>query len=95
MCLLTSMLLNAFSPYFDMYHHHILKKVIFGLGTPGGLKAYKTKSLLNLFHIYCSSICMQNFCPGHRGLPVGFLLLWFSVLFTVESLSLLYLLVMF
>ena len=26
------------------------------------------------------------------GLPVGFLLLWYSVLFTVESLSLLYLL---
>ena len=29
----------------------------------------------------------------HRGLPVGFLLLRYSVLFTVESLSLLYLLV--
>ena len=28
---------------------------------------------------------------GHRGLPVGFLLLRYSVLFTVESLSLLYL----
>ena len=32
-------------------------------------------------------------CRAHRGLPVGFLLLWYSVLFTVESLSLLYLLV--
>ena len=30
---------------------------------------------------------------SHGGLPVGFLLLWYSVLFTVESLSLLYLLV--
>ena len=30
---------------------------------------------------------------AHRGLPVGFLLLWYSVLFTVKSLSLLYLLV--
>ena len=30
---------------------------------------------------------------AHRGLPVGFLLLQYSVLFTVESLSLLYLLV--
>ena len=31
-------------------------------------------------------------CQAHRGLPVGFRLLWYSVLFTVESLSLLYLL---
>ena len=31
-------------------------------------------------------------CWAQRGLPVGFLLLWNSVLFTVESLSLLYLL---
>ena len=30
---------------------------------------------------------------AHQGLPVGFLLLRYSVLFTVESLSLLYLLV--
>ena len=29
---------------------------------------------------------------GPLGLPVGFLMLWYSVLFTVESLSLLYLL---
>ena len=28
-------------------------------------------------------------CQAHQGLPVGFLLLWYSVLFTVESLSLL------
>ena len=32
-------------------------------------------------------------CCAHRGLPVGFLFLWYSVLFTVESLSLLHLLV--
>ena len=31
-------------------------------------------------------------CQAHRGLPVGFLLLRSSVLFTVDSLSLLYLL---
>ena len=31
-------------------------------------------------------------CQAHQGLPVGFLLLRYSVLFTVESLSLLYLL---
>ena len=31
-------------------------------------------------------------CQAHRGLPVGFLLIQYSVLFTVESLSLLYLL---
>ena len=32
-------------------------------------------------------------CRAHRCLPVGFLLLRYSVLFTVETLSLLYLLV--
>ena len=31
-------------------------------------------------------------CRAHRGLPVRFLLLQYSVVFTVESLSLLYLL---
>ena len=31
-------------------------------------------------------------CRAHRGLPVGFRLLQYSVLFTVESLSVLYLL---
>ena len=31
-------------------------------------------------------------CRAHQGLPVGFLLLRYSVLFTVESLSLRYLL---
>ena len=31
-------------------------------------------------------------CQAHQGLPVGFILLRYSVLFTVESLSLLYLL---
>ena len=34
-------------------------------------------------------------CLAHRCLPVGFLLLRYSVLFTVESLSLLYRLVIF
>ena len=33
-------------------------------------------------------------CRAHRGLHVGLFLLWYSVLFTVESLSLLYLLVL-
>ena len=32
-------------------------------------------------------------CRAYRGVPVGFFLLRYSVLFTVESLSLLYLLV--
>ena len=32
-------------------------------------------------------------CRAHRSLPVGFLLLWYSVLFTVVSLNLLFLLV--
>ena len=32
-------------------------------------------------------------CQADRGFPVGFLLFGYSVLFTVESLSLLYLLV--
>ena len=32
-------------------------------------------------------------CRAHRGLPVGYLLLRYSVLFTVESLSLLHLIV--
>ena len=39
-----------------------------------------------LFHI-------QSVCWAHRGLPVGFHLLVYSVLFIVESLSLLHLLV--
>ena len=34
-------------------------------------------------------------CWAHRGLPVGFLLLQYSVLYTVEYLSLLYLLVLY
>ena len=34
----------------------------------------------------------RHCCQAHRGLPVGYLLLRYSVLFTVESLSLLYLL---
>ena len=31
-------------------------------------------------------------CQAHQGLPVGFILLWYSVLTTVEPLTLLYLL---
>ena len=30
-------------------------------------------------------------CRAYRGIPDGFLLLWYSVLFTVDSISLLYL----
>ena len=45
----------------------------------------------------CASvyICFVVTCweRAHRGLPVGFLLLQYSVLFSVESLILLYLLV--
>ena len=41
----------------------------------------------------CLNILWLAVCRAHRGLPVGFLLLRYSVLFTVESLSLLYLLV--
>ena len=37
--------------------------------------------------------CFDCFCQAHRGLPVRFLLLLYTALFTVESLSLLYLLV--
>ena len=32
-------------------------------------------------------------CRAHRGLPIGFLLLWYSGLFTIKSLSMLYILV--
>ena len=38
---------------------------------------------------------MLGWCQAHRGLPVGFLLLRNSVVCTVESLSLLYLLVIY
>ena len=49
------------------------------------------------FRLYDLSIdemvgaCCFGCCEAHRGLPVGFLLLWYTVLFTVEALSLLYL----
>ena len=36
---------------------------------------------------------LDKCCVAHRGLPVGFLLLRYSVVVTVESYSLLYLLV--
>ena len=38
----------------------------------------------------CNSKLQVRICLAHRGLLVGFLLLWYSVLFTVETLSLLY-----
>ena len=41
-------------------------------------------------YYYCINLAV---CWAHRGLPVGFLLLRYSILFTVESLSLLFLLV--
>ena len=45
-------------------------------------------------HIQCTGPDALAVCRAHRGLPVRFLLLRYSVLFTVESLSLLlYLLV--
>ena len=71
--------------------------------------SYTYMCLLNLIHemiytryfytVYGSVKTKHDFkfvvavCRAHQGLPVGFLLLRYSVLFTVESLSLLYLLV--
>ena len=44
--------------------------------------------------LYLGEVLIRGvFCRARRGLDVGFLLLRCSVLFTVESLSLLYLLV--
>ena len=48
------------------------------------LLTLKTNLLIGAWYFGC--------CQAHRGLPVGFLLLRYSVLFTVESLSFLYLL---
>ena len=45
----------------------------------------------NLQNSVINNLCF-GCCQAHWGLPVGFLLLQYSVLFTVESLSLLYLL---
>ena len=42
---------------------------------------------------FFSLLLSSTVCRAHQGLPVGFLLLQYSLLFTVESLSLLYLLV--
>ena len=44
------------------------------------------------YHFQCDQIKVFRYCRAHLGLPVGFLLLRYSVLCTVESLSLLYLL---
>ena len=56
-----------------------------------------TKNVINLVNSYWpsyrSSVSYIGPQTKVRGLPVGFLLLRYSVLFTVESLSLLYLLV--
>ena len=41
----------------------------------------------------CVELSIKSLARAHRGLPFGFLLLRFSVLFTVETLSLHYLLV--
>ena len=46
--------------------------------------------IFTLKYAYCKS-CVSDLFRAHRGLPVGFLLPRYSVLFTVESLSLLYL----
>ena len=60
---------------------------------------HKIQQLLNVFCI--NEIYLNDFkvwplvvCRAHRGLLVGFLLLRYSVLFTVESFYLLYLLVL-
>ena len=47
----------------------------------------KKFSIDEIVQAWCFGCCLV-----HRGLPVGFLLPWYSVLFTVESLLLLYLL---
>ena len=39
-----------------------------------------------------NSFCGLGCCQAYWGLPGGFFLIWYSVLFTIESLSLLYLL---
>ena len=51
---------------------------------PGTLWLFRLKEMVGAWCFGC--------CQAHRDLPVGFLLLRYSVLFTVESLSLLYLL---
>ena len=50
-------------------------------------------NIFKAFELYLINRTCFGCFPAHRGLPVGFLLLRYSVLFTVESLSLLYLLV--
>ena len=62
--------------------------------------AYPTYIFIWLYHFHnfidhflsCLMPDALAVCRVHRGLPVGFLLLRYPVLFTVESLSLLYLL---
>ena len=46
-----------------------------------------------VFPDHTHKLFLVDVCRAHQGLPVEFLLLWYSVLFTVESLYLLYLLV--
>ena len=48
---------------------------------------------LDKLHCMFDKLAKLAVCRAYRGLPVGFLLLWYSVLYTVESLSLLYLIV--
>ena len=52
---------------FDMQHDHVLKKLYFDLLTPTlspprwwdtGLRS---KSTFDMFHLYCTSVCMWNF----------------------------------
>ena len=57
-----------------------------------GIHNSKQKAIPLTFQVRKPQI-LQYFTRAHRGLPVGFLLLRYSVLFTIESLSLLYLLV--
>ena len=52
-------------------------------------KGYPFKNILSIDEMV-GALCF-GCCQAHLGLPVGFILLQYSVLFTVESLSLLYL----
>ena len=53
---------------------------------------YPTELQLNKANSSDTEALFLDLIFAHRGVPVGFLLLWYSVLFTVESLSLFYLL---
>ena len=74
-----------------------LQAVVHLKGALERLNLIETHFILHLqliSYIYASVIASKCFQTTHWGLPVGFLLLRYSVLFTVESLrvSLLYLL---